>query len=148
MPGFGTPLIGWQQAGREKRRIAHDKIIASICLIALYRFVDHVHFPGPWRLLYIGQRLFGITLVQSTASINEFSRLRCASIKAITPEPVPISSSHLASRTGHQAPSKTASVPTFMAAPSSLTENFLKRNVPTQGKAAITFCVRPSISKP
>ena len=49
----------------------------------------------------------------STASI--FASERCASIKAINPVPVPISRILGASLTGVQAPSKTPSVPTFIA---------------------------------
>ena len=54
--------------------------------------------------------------------------LRCAIISAITPVPVPISSTRLTSATSAQAPSSTPSVPIFIAAPLCSTANCLNRN--------------------
>ena len=51
----------------------------------------------------------------STASIIA-NTLRWATIKAISPVPVPTSNTLKAPSTGHQAPSNTPSVPTFIAA--------------------------------
>jgi hypothetical protein len=52
-----------------------------------------------------------------------------ASIREITPQPVPMSNIDTFSFVGHQAPNNTPSVPTFIGEELSSTENCLKLNM-------------------